>query len=289
MKTAQLKDILTTQAPENGLYEKNFQQEVKASIPFTRHDNVIAPIFFKTRTFQNIGEERHTPFAHQDAYHAPFQEDLYVRRQQKSPRYHPDLEFNQHSYERRRVKVRKKPKTAFSWLYEEVDFSMNKLSLAGMIASLMGFGALFFCAGFIVAASTLPNYSFGQNSSQDTGVKAPKWVTKIAGKAVSQTTAKYQSNIMNRVTNPIVNKVPVPLQPFASKAQSQMQGRAQQQVQTQLHQTQRHLTYGPSQAGTVTYYAPQNQVVAAPSQEQPQEYLVAPSTGNAQSYQRTPY
>lgn len=130
------------------------------------------------------------------------------------------------------------------WLYEEVTFSMNKLSLTGIILGLMFFGVLFFTAGFVVAVATVGSGTSSskynheqwgqlqtQNQSGSQSFALGGVAGGIAGKVLGKEAAHLQAKFLNAPATKVISKIPAPLQPFAAHAQLRAQGKVTHNVQ----------------------------------------------------------
>lgn len=152
------------------------------------------------------------------------------------------------------------------WIYEEISFSMNKLSLFGLVFGLMILGALFFTMGFLVAVATLNHRTTQQAQQQGTwstanvapqqpgimaqpgspppqpavasppqpaaphaapGGKAPGG---IVGSILQRETLKIESKLGGGAVSGALSHVPAPLQPFAVHAQNRATARVQGNV-----------------------------------------------------------
>lgn len=126
-----------------------------------------------------------------------------------------------------------------NWLLEEFSFSMNKISLAGLIFGLMVLGSLFFVIGFLAAIAT-----FGTNNSAAPTTWASantastnsqpsalgRVASSIGGSIVRDKVARLESHLGGGALSSVVTKVPPSLQPFAAQAQNQLAIKSQQRI-----------------------------------------------------------
>lgn len=127
---------------------------------------------------------------------------------------------------------------AYNWLLEELSFSMNKISLAGLIVGLMVLGSLFFIIGFLAAIATFgtggtasPTTWASANSQQQSHPSAiGKFAEAVGGKLIHDQAIKVESRLGGGALSKVVNHVPPSLQPFALQAQNQLAIRSQQQI-----------------------------------------------------------
>lgn len=125
------------------------------------------------------------------------------------------------------------------WLSQELSFTMNKMSLAGMVFGLMVLGTLFFVIGFLAAVATLgPTPQATQHNSWATvngptgaGAAGGGLVGRIAGKLIHDEAIKLESKVGGGVLGgAITQHVPPALQPFAQQAQNKFAMAAQQNI-----------------------------------------------------------
>lgn len=126
----------------------------------------------------------------------------------------------------------------YNWLLEELSFSMNKISLAGLIIGLMVLGSLFFAIGFLAAIATFgtgnttsPTTWASANSQQQNHPSAiGKFAEAVGGKLIHDEAIKLESKLGGGALSKMVNRVPPSLQPFAAQAQNQLAIKSQQQI-----------------------------------------------------------
>lgn len=129
-----------------------------------------------------------------------------------------------------------------TWLLEELSFTMNKMSLAGLVFGLMVLGTLFFVIGFLAAVATLGTNTKPTHPSWSSLNSAPPQmqaaiaggtglVGQVAGKLLRDEATKLQSKMGGGVlAGAITQHVPAPLQPFAQQAQNRFSAMAQQNI-----------------------------------------------------------
>ncbi|HXF90404.1 MAG TPA: hypothetical protein VNJ29_00575 [Candidatus Nitrosotenuis sp.] len=129
-----------------------------------------------------------------------------------------------------------------AWLLEELSFTMNKMSLAGLVFGLMVLGTLFFVIGFLAAVTTLstpspslqPQTSWSSASTAPTMQQTPQHpglIGRIAGKLIRDEAVKVESKMGGgALGGAITQHVPAPLQPFAQQAQNKLTMSVQQNV-----------------------------------------------------------
>jgi hypothetical protein len=188
------------------------------------------------------------------------------------------------------------------WVYEEITFSMNKISLLGLVLSLMFLGALFFTMGFLVAITTIPpktespthpTWSQANAPAQQQSHAAPSAGGKLLGGVVGKLThdeaIKLESRLGGGAAGKIVSHVPAPLQPFANHAQNVGTAHLQQGVAGGASSiTQGHFPgwggHGVSQQPT--QIPPQQ---APYPQQQPPMFQQQPLPQQPQMMQQQPY
>lgn len=182
----------------------------------------------------------------------------------------------------------------YNWLLEELSFSMNKISLAGLIVGLMVLGSLFFVIGFLAAIATFgtgggtspTTWASANSQPQGSPSAIGKFAEAVGGKLLHDQAIKIESRLGGGALSKVVSHVPPSLQPFAAQAQNQLAIKAQQQVvgipgaaqgafasptfgsaqhipHTEVHPTPQSNTAGPS------LHSPKTPPVFAP-QQQPQ-------------------
>lgn len=126
----------------------------------------------------------------------------------------------------------------YYWLLEELSFSMNKISLAGLIIGLMVLGSLFFVIGFLAAVATFgtgntaspTTWASANSAQQGTSSAIGKFAESVGGKLLHDQVIKIESKLSGGALSKVINQVPPSLQPFATQAQNRLAIRAQQQV-----------------------------------------------------------
>ncbi len=126
-----------------------------------------------------------------------------------------------------------------TWLLEELSFTMNKMSLAGLVFGLMVLGTLFFVIGFLAAVATLGTNSKQTHHSWATLSSGPGAAAgaatglagRIAGKLIRDEAVKLEAKMGGGALGGVITQhVPAPLQPFAQQAQNRFASMGQQGI-----------------------------------------------------------
>jgi hypothetical protein len=185
----------------------------------------------------------------------------------------------------KKPKQRSSQRMIRSWLLEELSFSMNKMSLAGLVFGLMVLGTLFFVIGFLAAVATFGTGKTTTHSWTDASMQhhqqaqgKPGIFGKLAGRFIQEEAIKVESKLGGGVIGGVIAKhVPAPLQPFAQHAQNKIAMTSQQAVNRVANvaignTNQPYMTTHPQNTpGAVSPFAPQPRVMA------PAPYIPSPN------------
>lgn len=167
-----------------------------------------------------------------------------------------------------------------SWLEEEVPFSMNKISIFGLIFGLMFMGALFFLTGFLAAVSMLGLSSHKDNAPELMAQHSPHTPSPNAAMLVSNRPFPEGTQPGIRVAGVVPMDIPsnqrVPTSLKVQQAQAQYQYEVPTQVaryaeqhlaaqQQQRSQKIMQPSYPVVYPGPVQPYQPQQQYVVQPA------------------------
>ncbi|WP_032113700.1 hypothetical protein [Candidatus Paracaedibacter symbiosus] len=210
-----------------------------------------------------------------------------------------DLEISRQQLGKAGSSRRSRIALTYNWLLEELSFSMNKISLAGLIFGLMVLGSLFFVIGFLAAVAT---FGTGRSSSSTSWASANqehkgstavgKLAGTVGGKLLRDEVIKVESKLGGGALSKVVNHVPPALQPFAAQAQNQLAIKSQQHIEGisgTVHGSFSPHTFGSAQnvphPGPQSSYHPQSTVETnLPSKPQPAAF--APKPHPQQQYQQ---
>ncbi len=168
-----------------------------------------------------------------------------------------------------------------SWLEEEVPFSMNKISIFGLIFGLMFMGALFFLTGFLAAVSMLGLSSHKNNAPELMAQHSTHTPSPNAAMLVSNRTFPEGSNPGTRVAGAIPMEIPNQRMPTSLKV-SQAQAQYQYEVPVQVARyAEQHLAVQQQQRSQQAMQPSYPVGYPGPTQQQPyqpqQQYAAQPT------------
>jgi hypothetical protein len=165
-----------------------------------------------------------------------------------------------------------------SWIYKEIWFVMNKLSITGLVIGLMFLGAVFFATGFLAAYKTLPSQQQDDRSSwqaaNDQHKKPGSGTSPATLKLAESLGQKYVSRLAKISPGGHMEHVPAALQPFAYHSQnivsSRVQGNVYQAGDRTKNSVQQMMSGQPSHSQPPAM--PQNYPQPVNQQPMPQQY-----------------